>query len=324
VLRAFAGGPRPVPDATGLSGSSPAILLLSDWLRRIAPARLPVLIHGETGSGKELVARALHRLSPRGASPFVGLNCAALNEGLLDAELFGAKRGAFTGADRDRPGLFRLADTGTLFLDEVGEMSAQFQRKLLRAIQERTVRPVGGDHEEPVDVRILAATHRNLEERVRNGSFREDLYFRLAVLEVRVPPLRERLEDLEPIVAELGPRIRGETSYRLPRLTPAAWRALRRHSWPGNVRELHAVLARAVLRSAGRMISARHLGLDDPAPGPPNPAETASILERKMIERALSQAAGNLTQAAERIGWTRQKLYRRMRTLDVRLPAKSR
>ena len=281
-----------------------------DWVRRAAPSHLPVLVSGESGSGKEGISRMLHRLSSRCGGPFVAISCTALTETLLDAELFGAVRGAYTGSDRDRPGLLRLADGGTLLLDEVGDMPASMQAKLLRAIEERRIRPVGGNAEQPVDVRIIAASHRELPRRVEEGAFRADLYYRLAVLQVRVPPLRERIEDLELLVDELTPRLARETGHGALRLSPEAWRRLRSHGWPGNVRELHAVLAGALLRSAGGRIEPAHLGLPDPDGRPPG-------AEREMIEKALVAAEGSVTDAAARIGWSRQKLYRRIKTLRI-------
>jgi len=310
--------PSPGAEPLEFVGRSAPSLALLDWIRRVAPGELPVLIRGETGTGKEAVARSLHRLGPRAAGPFVAVNCTALSETLLEAELFGSLRGAYTGADRDRPGLFRLAHGGTLLLDEVGDTSPAMQAKLLRAIQERKVRPVGGDSEIPVNVRILAATHRDLPALVRAGQFRADLYHRLAVLEVRVPPLRERRSDLPLLVRILGERLARETGCGPPRLSACAWTALRHYAWPGNVRELHAVLARALLRARGRRIVAADLDL----PRTADPRLEASPdegrgLELRMIETALGAACGSVTEAARRIGWTRQKLYRRMAALSI-------
>lgn len=291
---------------------------LRGWVGRVAPGELPVLIQGETGCGKELVARMLHEKSGRRVGPFVAVNCAAFTDTLLDAELFGAERGAYTGADRQRPGLFRLACGGTLFLDEVAEMSPSMQAKLLRVLQESRVRPVGGEDDVPVDVRVLAATHHDMALLLRRGSFRTDLYYRLAVVEIRVPSLRDRLDDLETIVGSLRLRLCRETGAPSVSLSADAWRALRTHDWPGNVRELHAVVARALLRSGGARVETRHLDpavhrSDAPQPGrTPHPAS-----ERQMIVAALRESSGNLTRAARAIGWSRQKLYRRMHILSV-------
>jgi DNA-binding NtrC family response regulator len=309
---------------SSIVGRSRPVRALLQSIRRSAPSNLPILIHGETGSGKETVARVLHEASRRRDGAFVAINCTALSETLLDAELFGSARGAYTGADRDRPGLFRLAQGGTLLLDEVGDTSPAMQAKLLRVIQEKRVRPVGGEREIAVDARILAATHRDLPRMVRAGAFRADLYHRIAVLEVRVPPLRERHRDLRLLVQSLAPRLARETGREPPRLAACAWAALREYGWPGNVRELHSVLARAMLRAGDGQIRAQHLDLPDPAVAPTGSAERcAGSLEAEMIRTSLLAAEGNITQAAGRIGWTRQKLYRRMKALSIDPPLRS-
>jgi DNA-binding NtrC family response regulator len=279
---------------------------MTAWVARVAPARLPVLVAGESGSGKELVAGMLHRLGSRADRPFVAVNCAALAESLLEAELFGAARGAYTGADRERPGLFRRAHGGTLFLDEVGDMPAEMQAKLLRVLETGRVLPVGGESELPAEVRLITATHRDLDARVADGRFRADLLWRLGVLRVEVPALRERLEDLPALVADLRARLERETGCRFAELTDRALARLRRHHWPGNVRELYGTLARALLRSEAGRIDLPQLGL------PEVPAHAPGGLERGMIHAALSSAGGSIVGAAERIGWSRQKLYRRM------------
>jgi two-component system response regulator PilR (NtrC family) len=289
------------------------------WAQRAATTRLPILIQGETGSGKDVVARQIHRASPRHDAPFVGVNCAGLSLSLLAAELFGAVRGAYTGAERDRPGLFRAAHQGTLFLDEIGEMPLAMQTALLRVVQDGRVRPVGGTEEHPVDVRIVSATHRDLADEVRHGRFREDLYHRLAVLVVRVPPLRERIEDLRLLVAALAPAASRDTGCRYAGLMPAAWAALERHAWPGNVRELQAVLGRALLAAGGAEIEARHLGLGRPPGAATRAAASARSRERRMVEEALEDGGGSVATAADLIGWSRQKLYRRARELGLDL-----
>jgi len=295
---------------------SPAWRALLAWVRRIAPTELPVLVCGESGSGKEGVSRALHALSPRQRGPFVALNCTALTETLLESELFGVARGAYTGADRDRPGLFREAHGGTLFLDEVGDMPPSMQAKLLRVLESGRLRPVGGPTETPVDARVVAATHHDLRERVASGSFREDLYYRLAVLCADVPPLRCRIEDLPALVDDLAPRLAGETGCGTVRIAADAWAELRAHDWPGNVRELHGALARALLRAGGGAICAEHLDLPTAGRRAARPVACDS-LERGMIDAALREANGSIARAASRIGWSRQKLYRRMDALGV-------
>jgi len=279
---------------------------------RAAATILPVHIRGESGTGKERLARWIHESSPRGHGPFVAVNCAALSRSLLEAELFGAVRGAYTGAERDRAGLFRHADGGTLFLDEIGDMPPAVQAALLRALQDGRVRPVGGEREERVDVRVLSATHRDVRRMCREGAFREDLYYRLAIVGIRLPPLRERPDDLPELVAALAPRLADETGLPAPRLAPCALRLLMCSRWPGNVRQLHGVLARAMLAADGMTITAEHLDPLESA-GTDTARPSALSLERAMIDDAVRGARGNLSEAARRIGWSRQKLYRRLR-----------
>jgi two-component system response regulator PilR (NtrC family) len=310
---------RPPPLSSGtLVGRSASFLATLECARRVARSRFPVLLVGETGTGKEEIARAIHRDGPRADAPFLALNCAALPETLLESEMFGAVRGAYTGAERDRPGLFRLAHGGTLLLDEVGDMPPPMQAKLLRVLQDGRIRPVGGSSEIAVDVRIVAATHRDLPSLVALGSFRQDLYWRLAMAEVRVPPLRERRDDIPLLAEHLLSRLRADAGA-LPEtsLDPSALDALKRCDWPGNVRQLQAVLARALLRCDGGMLSAAHLDLPTSSRPAGSGPEQPAPLERRWIEDALREARGNVTGAAARIGWSRQKLYRRMKTLGV-------
>jgi DNA-binding NtrC family response regulator len=299
-------------------GRAPSFAAALAWARRVARSRLPVLLTGETGTGKEEIARAIHRGSQRAAEPFLAVNCAAVPETLLESEMFGATRGAYTGADRDRPGLFRLAHGGTLLLDEIGDMPAAMQAKLLRVLQDGRIRPVGGSVEIAVDVRIIAATHRDLPSLVADGRFRQDLFWRLAVAEVRVPPLRERRDDIPLLAEHFLPRLGADAGAGTDSsLDPSALEALRAFDWPGNVRQLQAVLARALLRSGGGRLSIADL--DIPAGAVPAGREPAppALLERRWIEDALRDAGGNLARAAARIGWSRPKLYRRMKALGV-------
>jgi DNA-binding NtrC family response regulator len=305
--------PAKASNATRLNAAR-ASAEMSDWITAIAPCSLPVLITGESGVGKERTARAVHDASRRAAGPFVAINCAALTESLLESELFGATRGAYTGADRDRKGLFREAHGGTLFLDEVGDMPAGMQAKLLRTLDGGRVRAVGSSREINVDVRIVAATHRDLEHRIESGQFRADLYYRLAVLLVRVPALRDRLDDLPQLVESMIARIGHEIGGRRPRLTKGAMEQLHAYRWPGNIRQLHSVLARASIRAAGRPIEPQHLEL--PIDRRPAQAESRP-LEQAMVERALLESRGSIAGAALRIGWTRQKLYRRIAALGL-------
>ena len=301
-------------------GRSSAMVAALAWARRVSRSNLPVLVQGETGSGKEGIARMIHRDSARGGGPFVAFNCSALAETLVEAELFGSARGAYTGSIRDRRGLFQLAHSGTLMLDEVGDMPTATQAKLLRTLQENRVRPVGGETDVPIDVRIIAATHRDLEHRVAVGRFRSDLFYRLAVVRVDVPPLRDRISDLPQLVESLASRLERETGCGPLRLSGRALAVLRTHDWPGNVRELHAVLAGALLRADGARIEDFHLGrlsggrsaLEGKQQG-----RLSASLERRMVEAALRNADGSIAGAAREIGWTRQKLYRRVKALGL-------
>jgi DNA-binding NtrC family response regulator len=312
--------PRSSPDdpAPVLVGRSPAFQALERSISRVAATRLPVLVVGESGAGKESVARGVHDRSPRRSGPMLAINCSAFPESLLESELFGAARGAYTGADRDRPGIFQLAHGGTLFLDEVADMPVPMQAKLLRVLQDGRVRPVGGSVERSVDVRIVAATNRDLADLVARGRFRADLYYRLAVVQLRVPPLRERAEDFPALVDHLLSVLARDGGLGEARLVPAAMERLLRHPWPGNVRELESVLARALLRVEDGEITPLHL---DFAPGAEADASRGPGTETRMIETALRKYAGNLTRAAAEIGWSRQKLRRRMLSLGVARPA---
>jgi len=234
-----------LPMRFGMIGESPPMQKLFDLLERVAPSNVPVLIHGETGAGKELVARALHAHSPRKGKPFVAENCAAIAPTLLESELFGHVRGAFTDASRDRKGTFVTADGGTVFLDEIGDMPSDMQSKLLRVLQDGEVRPVGASKALAVDVRVVAASHRDLAAMVAAGSFREDLLYRLNVITLQVPPLRDRKPDLPYLAAFLLERIAEEQGGEARALTADALAALAEHDWPGNVRELENVLRRA-------------------------------------------------------------------------------
>lgn len=304
-------------DSTALllPGTSVAALALERAVRGAAACRLPVLVQGESGSGKEGVARAVHAWGPRNTGPLIAVNCGALGESLLEAELFGALRGAYTGCDRDRPGLLREADGGTLFLDEIGEMSPALQGKLLRFLDGSGVRPVGGTVEARCDVRIVAATHRDLLRATATGEFRMDLWWRLAVIRIAVPALRDRREDLRAIIDALASRLELECSCAPLRLTERAFEQLVAHRWPGNVRELRSVLARALLETDIRPLDERSIRLDT---APRTARVEAAGLEVRMIRDALDSSTGHIGRAAARIGWTRQKLYRRMVALGIR------
>jgi DNA-binding NtrC family response regulator len=243
-----------VPRFENIVGESPQMKEVFRTIEKVARSNATVLVLGETGVGKELVAEALHRNSSRADRPFVKMNCAALHESLLESELFGHERGAFTGADRQRTGRFELANEGTLFLDEIGNMTPSTQTKVLRVLQEREFERLGGSRTVKVDVRLVAATNKNLEGAIQRGEFREDLYYRLNVVNVTVPPLRERKEDIIPLASHFIDRFAKELKKDVRGLEPAAVRALKRHTWPGNIRELENTIERAVLMAEGRFL----------------------------------------------------------------------
>ncbi len=253
-----------VPSFENIVGESPQMKEIFRTIEKVARSNATVLILGETGVGKELVAEALHRNSSRAHRSFVKMNCAALHENLLESELFGHERGAYTGADRQRIGRFELANEGTLFLDEIGNMTASTQTKVLRVLQEREFERLGGSRTVKVDVRLVAATNKNLEEAIHRGEFREDLYYRLNVVTITVPPLRERKEDIVPLATHFIERFGRELHKDVRGLDPSAVRALKRHTWPGNIRELENAVERAVLMAEGRYVTEEdlHLGPD--------------------------------------------------------------
>jgi serine/threonine-protein kinase PknK len=323
----------------GLVGTSAPMRQLYALMERTKDTDVALLVTGESGTGKEIIARAIHHRGPRAAMKFVGINCAAIPATLLESELFGSVRGAFTGADRDRLGLFREADGGTLLLDEIGEMTLKMQVGLLRVLQEKRVRPVGGAEEKPVDVRIIAATHRDLAQMVAEKSFREDLYYRLHVVELRVPPLRERTEDI-PLLIDHFISIFA-TRYRRDRKTVSreALRKLCAFPWPGNVRQLEHVLLSAWLMGEGLEIDADDLelptlGYRSSAPSLPassrayarpasslgNRAESKAglrAIERERILGALASANWNRVQAAKLVGLPRRTFYRRLKEFGL-------
>ncbi|MDB4928254.1 MAG: Two-component sensor CbrB: intrcellular carbon:nitrogen balance [Myxococcaceae bacterium] len=308
--------PAPDPiDGLGLLGRSPAMIRVRDGLRRYGPTSATVLIAGETGTGKELVARALHALSPRARrGPLVAANMAATSPGLLSTELFGHERGAFTGAHARHRGLFEQADRGTLFLDEVGELMPDTQAALLRVLEARTVRPVGGEREKAVDVRLVVATHRDLGALVRLRRFREDLFFRLNTLVVRLPPLRHRIRD----VIDLGPhflkRLGPEVGQRA--LDPTAVQALMDYGWPGNCRQLANVLHRAAIQAASPVLTGRHIkeALEDE---PSARRETLDGAHATMVAGMLEADHGSISATARRLGVARSTLRSFIRRFNV-------
>jgi two-component system response regulator HydG len=319
-------GPGPYAETLGLAGWSRPLLDLGQRIAALAPSPATVFVHGETGTGKELIARALHRMSPRAERPFLPHNFAAIPDSLVESELFGHARGAFTGAHADRPGLFELAHGGTLFLDEIGDASASVQSRLLRVLQEGELRRVGDGSSRKVDVRIIAATHRDLASDARAGRFRADLYYRLHVLTVRAPALRERLDDVPVLAAHILGRLRDDGRPECVRITDGALARLATHLWPGNVRELGATLERAVheLEPRGTLTTASlgdGLGLG-PEPllreRPEGLRGRTLDLEAELIHDAIQRARGNKTAAARSLGLTRQGLWKKMRRLSRR------
>jgi two-component system nitrogen regulation response regulator NtrX len=319
--RAGGAGGAAEDGSLGIIGESPAIERMRDQIRRIAPSSGRVLVTGENGAGKELVAGALHALSKRSAGPFVKLNCAAIPKDLLESELFGHERGAFTGAVQTKKGRLELADGGTLFLDEIGDLALEAQSKLLRAIETGELERVGGTRTARVDVRLVAATNRDLSEAVKSGDFREDLYFRLNVLPIAVPPLRERRTDVARLAAHFLSQFAAAEDKPCPRLADEARQLLEDYHWPGNVRELRNLMERAVVLVDGEIIEAADLlpWLE----AQPEESEDAGLKgkvarsEIDGIRRALETADWNVTQAAAGLGIDRTNLHRKMRKYGI-------
>jgi two-component system response regulator AtoC len=307
----------------GLIAASAPMRRLLELATRVAPHPTTVLITGESGTGKEVIARAVHRMSPRRDQAFVAVNCAAIPEQLLESELFGHARGAFTGAVSERRGLFDEADGGTLLLDEVGDLPAPLQVKLLRVLQEGTLRRVGETRERRVDVRVLAATARDLDADVPAGRFREDLFYRLNVVRLHLPPLRERPEDVDGLALALIERLRARTGRHLV-FGEGVLAALRRRAWPGNVRELENAVERAVVLAPGDVLelslfqdTAVHAGGAAPGGGPSSLKSTVAAAERAAIEQALARADGNRAAAAQVLDVSLRTLYYRLRALGI-------
>jgi two-component system response regulator PilR (NtrC family) len=310
------GGGSPIHT---LIGDSPAMEQVRATIDKLARSQAPIYISGESGSGKELAARLIHTQSARSTAPFVPVNCGAIPENLMESEFFGYRKGAFTGADSDRDGFFQAANGGTLFLDEVADLPLPMQVKLLRAIQEKRVRKVGSAAEEPVDVRVICATHRNLRECVDKGAFRQDLYYRLNVIELRMPPLRERKEDIPVLAEAILNRLAGGTP-----LTPAALAALREYPFPGNVRELENILERATALCSGERIETEDLHLapeevsgDALGRGSETLDDYLNRVERQAILDALQKTGQNRTAAARLLGVTFRSLRYRLERLGI-------
>jgi two-component system, NtrC family, response regulator HydG len=306
-------------DVAGIIGSSAAMQELLEMISYVAPTEATVLISGESGTGKELVAEALHRNSARRQQPFVKVNCAALAEGLLESELFGHEKGAFTGAERRREGKFVQADSGTLFLDEIGDTSQAMQVKLLRVLQEQELQRVGGEETIRVDVRIIAATNRRLEEEVAAGTFREDLYYRLNVVMLKVPPLRERSEDVPRLVEHFAARFAEKNRRILEGISDECLALLCRYPWPGNVRELENAIERGIILMRGNVLTEKSLPLTvlqaQPRGGDnrsPLTGGSLSDVERRLILETLAETGGNKSEAARRLGITRKTLQNKL------------
>ncbi len=340
-------GPTQAAALQRLVGESAAMRGVKQRIAKVARSMAPVLIRGESGTGKELVARALHASSQRSSGPWVAVNCSAIPENLLEAEFFGARKGSYTGATQDRDGYFQAARGGTLFLDEIGDLPLAMQSKLLRAIQERSVRPLGSTQEETVDVRILSATHRDLAADVQAGQFRQDLYYRLNVIEFLIPPLRERREDLPALCAALLERIAQESGTPVPRLTGTALERIARYPLSGNVRELENLLHRAVALSEGDELQVENPAspgaMDTPMPAgvspdtdnahadgagtsaaPPLPADLQGWLdqqERDILVRALRETGFNRTATAAKLGISLRQIRYRIERLDIAMPS---
>jgi two-component system, NtrC family, nitrogen regulation response regulator NtrX len=309
-------------------GESFAMRRLREQVAMAAPTNGRVLIYGENGTGKELVARTVHAMSHRKAASFVEVNCAAIPEELIESELFGHVRGAFTGAVSDRRGKFETADGGTIFLDEIGDMSLKTQAKVLRVLQEQTMEAVGGTTRIRVDARVLAATNKDLQAEIRQGNFREDLYFRLNVVPIFVPPMRERQEDIPLLAHHFMAEFAREYGRRPKQLEPDAIAVLQEYSWPGNVRELRNVIERLVIMVPGDAIAAADLGFLETV-GPrsisasdggalrPTLHEARERFERDLILRTLAEQQGNMSRTAEVLGVERSNLYRKMRTFGI-------
>jgi len=319
----------------GLLGATPVVEALRSLIDRLARSQAPVHITGESGTGKELVARLIHDRSPRADAPFVPVNCGAIPAELMESEFFGHLKGSFTGATRDKAGLFQAAEGGTLFLDEVGDLPLHMQVKLLRALQERAVRPVGAETEIPVNVRVISATHKDLSQLLAQGTFRQDLYYRLNVIEVRTPPLRERREDIPLLASAILARLAKSNGLAVtPQLEPSALARLCEHTFPGNVRELENVLERAVTLSDGLRIAAGDLQLRGDAPATaasPAPSLGPTVataaphdlegqmedMERRAIQEALEKARYNKTKAAALLGMSFRSLRYRIKKLNI-------
>jgi DNA-binding NtrC family response regulator len=305
------------PLPTEMIGSSPKMVEIYKTISRVAPTDALVLIEGETGTGKELIAHMIHANSPRAAMPFIPVDCASLAPSLIESELFGALRGAYTGADRDRTGVFEAANGGTVFLDEIGEIDLNFQLKLLRFLQEKEVRPLGSSRPRKVDVRVVAATNRDLRKMVEEGKFRQDLWYRLDVVRITVPPLRERHGDI-PLLAAAFLKRYNERYGLDARLTESGLKALCEYTWPGNVRQLQHMIERLVILAPGGRITEDAVEEAIRASSPrEEPGETLAEAEAEQIRKVLAATGGNKSRAARILGIERKTLYRKLERMGL-------
>ena len=318
---------KPNDSGPRLLGQSPAIQKIREQIRKLSRNMAPVHIHGESGTGKELVARLIHSTSPRKESPFIAVNSSAIPAELMESEFFGHRKGSFTGATSDHPGLFQAAKGGTLFLDEIADLPLSMQAKLLRAIQERAIRPVGGHEEIAIDCRILSATHQDLISLVDNGKFREDLFYRINVIELDVPPLRSRIEDIDPLVTHILQQIAERNSIAVPEIEPGLVGALSTYTFPGNIRELENILERAVALGAEKTITVDDLNIpissEKPTANVCEPTASESLdeflkrVEKELILKALGESGNNKTRAAESLGISFRSFRYKLKKLSL-------
>jgi len=326
-----------VPSSDGLLGRSPQMLDLKEQVRKVARTQAPIFIYGESGTGKELVAKMIHHQSARADKPFIAVNCGAIPSDLMESEFFGHTKGSFTGAVANKPGFFRAADGGTLFLDEIAELPLEMQAKLLRVIQEGAVRSIGSETEQPINVRIISASHQDLNERVNNNHFRQDLFFRLNVIQISVPRLAERKDDIPLLTQHFIQKYAKEWGMPAVEISPEAHQALQTYHFPGNVRELENMLQRAFTMTEGETISAADLNLTNPDPQQPDAIDTPAVLagdstmiietnnleayleniERTAITQALEATRWNKTAAAEKLGISFRALRYRCKKLEI-------
>jgi len=328
ALKLTAQTEQETPEISSIIGQSEPVLILKKQIGKVARSHAPVFIHGESGSGKELVARAIHQLGPRSEQAFVAVNCGAIPSELMESEFFGHKKGSFTGASNNKEGFFQAAQGGTLFLDEVADLPLAMQVKLLRAIQENVIRPVGYENEMPVDVRILSASHKDLHEEVKQQNFREDLFYRLDVINLQVPPLRERRDDLSILINHILSRLAYSQDSASFELNPEALQRLKQYDFPGNIRELENILQRAVTLIDGQVIQADDLQLKRSniaknqdiqhqlAPGQ-SLEEYLEDIERSILKNTLEENRWNKTAAAEQLGMSFRSMRYRLKKLDI-------